>query len=65
MRYSTKQLSNQQWGIYADDRLLASIGCYKKCLKILKMLEPQQDKNDKFGDCDPCRRHRIEIKTAA
>ena len=64
MRYSTEQLSNRRWGIYADNRLLASIGCYKTCLKILKMLEPQQDKN-KLSDRDSQPKHRIEIKIAA
>ena len=58
MRYLTKQLSNRRWGIYADDRLLASVGCHKTCLKILKLLshKHQQDRNN---------RDRIEIKTAA
>ena len=61
MRYSTEQLSNRRWGIYADDRLLATVGCHKICVKILKLLSQkhQQDKTNQLGD-----RLRI-IKTAA
>ena len=55
MRYSTEQLSNRRWGIYANNRLLATIGCYKTCLEILKLLKNQQNR---ISD-------RIEIKTAA
>ena len=59
MRYSTEQLSNRRWGIYADDRLLATVGCYKTCLKILKLLEYRLGKISQLGD-------RIKtIKTAA
>lgn len=54
MRYSTEQLSNRQWGIYADDRLLASVGSYKKCLEILKLLENRQERinNLRFSYCN-------------
>ena len=61
MRYSTEQLSNRRWGIYADDRLLATVGCHRTCLKILKLLshKHQQNKTNKLRD-------RIQIiKTAA
>ena len=63
MRYSSEQLSNRRWGIYADDRLLASVGCYKTCLKILKLLsEKQKHHQDKTSEL----RDRIQIiKTAA
>ncbi len=63
MRYSSEQLSNRRWGIYADDRLLASVGCYKTCLKILKLLsEKQKYHQDKTSEL----RDRIQIiKTAA
>ena len=61
MHYSTEQLSNRRWGIYVDDRLLATVGCHKTCVKILKLLSQkhQEDKTNKL--CD-----RIQIiKTAA
>ena len=63
MHYSTEQLSNRRWGIYVDDRLLASVGCYKTCLKILKLLsEKQKYRQYKTSEL----RDRIQIiKTAA
>ncbi len=39
MSYSIKQLSDQGWGIYADEKLLATLGCYDRCLKVLKLLQ--------------------------
>ncbi len=39
MSYSIKQLSDQGWGIYADEKLLATLGSHDKCLKLLKLLQ--------------------------
>lgn len=39
MSYSIKQLSDRRWGIYADEKLLATLGCHDKCLKVLKLLQ--------------------------
>jgi hypothetical protein len=38
MTYSFKQLPNGRWGIYQDLKLLASIGCYHTCQKIVAAL---------------------------
>lgn len=43
MRYSTEQLFNRRWGIYVDDRLLATVGCHQTCLKMLKLLEQKHE----------------------
>lgn len=55
MRYSTEQLPNRRWGIYADGRLLATLGCHKTCLKILELLSEkhQPDKTEKLHDRIP------------
>ena len=39
MSYSIKQLSDQGWGIYADEKLLATLGCHDRCLKVLTLLQ--------------------------
>jgi hypothetical protein len=39
MNFSSKQLSNGRWGIYAKSTLLASIGSYNNCKLIVSLLE--------------------------
>ena len=39
MLYSYKQLRNGRYGIFANDRLIASIGCLNTCKKIIYFLE--------------------------
>ena len=39
MRYHYEQLNDERWGIFVDDRLVASIGCFDTCKKIIKALE--------------------------
>lgn len=39
MRYSISQLSNQRWGIFVENRLLATFGCHDQCLAVLKLLQ--------------------------
>lgn len=43
MRYSVRQLSNQRWGIYLEDKLLASIGSRDQCLKVLELLQRKKE----------------------
>ena len=38
MNYSSEQLPNGRWGIYGQGKLLATIGCYSTCQKILSLL---------------------------
>jgi hypothetical protein len=38
MSYSYKQLPNGRWGIYQELKLLATIGCYQTCQKIVASL---------------------------
>ncbi|MEM8827886.1 MAG: hypothetical protein AAGE96_00845 [Cyanobacteria bacterium P01_G01_bin.19] len=39
MTYSAQQLSNEKWGIYADERLLATYSCQHTCLLVLEVLQ--------------------------
>ncbi len=39
MNYSIEQLSNGRWGLKAETRLLATIGCHETGLKILTLLK--------------------------
>lgn len=39
MHYSLGQLPNERWGIYCDDKLLASIGCHQSGLQMLAQLQ--------------------------
>ncbi|MGB5632538.1 MAG: hypothetical protein WBM86_07140 [Waterburya sp.] len=39
MSYSIKQLPNRRWGIYAQNKLLATFGCHDQCLKVLELLK--------------------------
>ena len=38
MNYSSERLPNGRWGIYQQGKLLATIGCYLTCQKILSLL---------------------------
>lgn len=46
MLYHSKQLTNGRWGIFIDNRLVASIGCSDTCQKILKFLENRLSNQD-------------------
>ena len=39
MNYSIEQLTNGRWGIYAEQKLLATIGCHQTALRILALLQ--------------------------
>ncbi len=39
MSYSMEQLPNKRWGIYAQEKLLATFGCHDQCLKVLNLLQ--------------------------
>ena len=38
MNYYSQELANERWGIYEEHKLLATIGCYKTCQRILTSL---------------------------
>ena len=38
MNYYSQELANQRWGIYEEHKLLATIGCYKTCQRIVTLL---------------------------
>ncbi len=42
MSYLIKQLPNQRWGIYAENKLLATIGCHDTCLQVLELLKTRR-----------------------
>ena len=39
MTYSIQKLSNERWGIYLQDRLLATHGCQQTFLLVLELLQ--------------------------
>jgi hypothetical protein len=39
MLYYSKQLQNGRWGIFINNELVASIGCFDTCQKIVQFLE--------------------------
>lgn len=41
MRYRIEQAENQRWGIYEDERLLATIGSYEACRSVWKYLQQE------------------------
>lgn len=41
MHYYSKKLPNGRWGIYLEFKLLATIGCYKSCQKLLNSLNDE------------------------
>ena len=45
-KYSFQQVDNQRWGIYIQDRLLATIGSYEAC----KSIQESLDKNMSYSD---------------
>ena len=47
MKYYSQELANQRWGIYEEHKLLATIGCYKTCQRIVTLLKASNNK--KFG----------------
>lgn len=42
MSYLIKQLPNQGWGIYTQNKLLATISCHDTCLKLLELLRTKK-----------------------
>lgn len=42
MSYLIKQLPNQRWGIYAEKKLLATIGCHNTCIQVLELLKKRR-----------------------
>ena len=42
MNYSIELLPNRRWGIYAEQKLLATIGCYQTGREILTRLKLSQ-----------------------
>ncbi len=47
MNYYSQELANQRWGIYEEHKLLATIGCYKTCQRIVTLLKASNPQ--KFG----------------
>lgn len=45
MNYSSEQLPNERWGIYERGKLLATIGCYQTCHRILNLLAERESGN--------------------
>ncbi|MEM8673964.1 MAG: hypothetical protein AAGF83_08860 [Cyanobacteria bacterium P01_G01_bin.67] len=39
--YTIKQAADQRWGIYQDERLLATVGSYEACESIWKYLQQE------------------------
>ncbi|MEM8721843.1 MAG: hypothetical protein AAGE84_21525 [Cyanobacteria bacterium P01_G01_bin.39] len=39
MSYSIKQVANQRWGIYLENKLLATLSCRNTSLKVLKLMQ--------------------------
>ena len=44
--YSFKQTDDRRWGIYLEDRLLATVGSYEACLSISKSLNGNLSRED-------------------
>ncbi len=44
--YSFKQTQDRRWGIYAGDRLLATVGSYEACQSIGKFLTSNLSQED-------------------
>ena len=44
--YSFRQTENKRWGIYLEDRLLATVGSYEACLSIGKSLNENLSRED-------------------
>lgn len=44
--YSFKQTDDHRWGIYIEDRLLATVGSYEACLSIGKTLNGNLSNED-------------------
>lgn len=39
MLYQSQQIENGRWGIFVNHQLVATIGCFDTCQKIIKCLE--------------------------
>ena len=46
MLYHSEQIQNKRWGIFINNKLVASIGCPNTCQKILKYLEIRLSKKE-------------------
>ena len=49
MLYSYKELENKRWGIFINDKLVASIGCVDTCQRIVQFLENRSSNQDVAG----------------
>ncbi len=49
MHYYSKKLPNGRWGIYVELKLLATIGCYKSCQKLLNSLNDENSTNYNYS----------------
>lgn len=46
MLYSYRQLNNGRWGIFINSQLVASIGCFDTCKRIVEFLETKSSNKD-------------------
>ena len=46
MLYHYKQLQNGRWGIFINNKLVASIGCFDTCKTIMQFLENRLSHQD-------------------
>jgi len=46
LKYEIKQAQDQRWGIYQDNRLLATIGSYEACESVWKYLQTELSYTD-------------------
>ena len=44
MNYYYQALTNKRWGIYQEQKLLATIGCYKTCQRIVTLLKASKSR---------------------
>jgi len=46
LKYTIKQATDKRWGIYQDEKLLATIGSYEACESIWKYLQQELSYTD-------------------
>lgn len=46
MLYHSQKLNNERWGIFFEDRLIATIGCYDTSQKIINILENRLSRSE-------------------
>ncbi|MEL6929750.1 MAG: hypothetical protein AAFO95_14065 [Cyanobacteria bacterium J06600_6] len=47
MLYHSRKLKDERWGIFFDDQLIATIGCYDTAQKIIYFLENRLSESPK------------------